>query len=94
MDSRLCRGFDLDYRGVELISGGQRIHDPKLLEEGIKRWGLDPKDFGAYLEAFRFGMPPHGGCGIGIERILMQMLGLPNIREAILFPRDVNRLTP
>ncbi len=94
MDSRLCRGFDLDYRGVELISGGQRIHDPKLLEEGIRRWGLDPKDFQAYLEAFRFGMPPHGGCGLGIERILMQMLGLPNIREAILFPRDVNRITP
>src|SRR5688572_29045521 len=94
MDSRLCRGFDLDYRGVELISGGQRIHDPKLLEQGIQRWGLDPKDFKAYLDAFRFGMPPHGGCGLGIERILMQMLGLPNIREAILFPRDVTRLTP
>ncbi len=94
MESRLCRGFDLDYRGVELISGGQRIHDPVLLEQGIKRWGLDPKDFTAYLEAFKFGMPPHGGCGLGIERILMQMLGLPNIREAILFPRDVTRLTP
>jgi nondiscriminating aspartyl-tRNA synthetase len=94
MDSRLCRGFDLDYRGVELISGGQRIHDPALLEQGIKRWGLDPKDFTAYLEAFRYGIPPHGGCGLGIERILMQMLGLPNIREAILFPRDVTRLTP
>jgi aspartyl-tRNA synthetase len=94
MDSRLCRGFDLDYRGVELISGGQRIHDPVLLEQGIRRWGLDPKDFTAYLEAFKYGMPPHGGCGIGIERILMQMLGLPNIREAILFPRDVTRLTP
>jgi nondiscriminating aspartyl-tRNA synthetase len=94
MDSRLCRGFDLDYRGVELISGGQRIHDPKLLEQGIVRWGLDPKDFQQYLEAFRYGMPPHGGCGIGIERILMMMLGLPNIREAILFPRDVTRLTP
>lgn len=94
MDSRLCRGFDLDYRGVELISGGQRIHDPKLLEQGIVRWGLDPKDFKDYLDAFRFGMPPHGGCGIGIERILMMMLGLGNIREAILFPRDVTRLTP
>jgi nondiscriminating aspartyl-tRNA synthetase len=94
MDSKLCRGFDLDYRGVELISGGQRIHDRVLLEQGIKRWGLDPKDFTAYLEAFRYGMPPHGGCGLGIERILMQMLGLPNIREGILFPRDVTRVTP
>lgn len=94
MDSRLSRSFDLDYRGVELISGAQRIHDPALLEEGIIRWGLDPADFGSYLEAFRFGMPPHGGCGIGIERILMQMLGLGNIRETILFPRDTTRLSP
>ncbi len=93
-DSRLSRSFDLDYRGVELISGAQRIHDPELLEQGIVRWGLDPKDFGDYLESFRYGMPPHGGCGIGIERILMQMLGLPNIREAILFPRDLDRVTP
>jgi len=93
-DSRLCRGFDLDYRGVELISGAQRIHDPELLKQGITRWGLDPKDFEDYLDAFRYGMPPHGGCGIGIERILMQMLGLSNIREAILFPRDLTRVTP
>ncbi len=93
-NARLCRGFDLDYRGVELISGAQRIHDADLLAEGIKRWGLDPADFGDYLDAFRYGMPPHGGCGIGIERILMQMLGLSNIREAILFPRDLSRVTP
>jgi len=93
-ESRLCRAFDLDYRGVELTSGAQRVHDPELLAKGIERWGLDPKEFGSYLEAFRFGMPPHGGCGIGIERILMQMLHLPNIREAILFPRDTQRVTP
>lgn len=93
-DSRLCRGFDLDYKGVELISGAQRVHEPELLAEGIKRWGMDPADFEGYLEAFRYGMPPHGGCGIGIERILMQMLALPNIREAILFPRDTHRVSP
>ncbi len=93
-DSRLCRGFDLDYRGVELISGAQRIHDVELLEAGITRWGLDPADFGDYLDAFKYGMPPHGGCGIGIERIIMQMLGLGNIRETILFPRDLTRVTP
>jgi nondiscriminating aspartyl-tRNA synthetase len=93
-ESRLCRAFDLDYRGVELISGGQRIHQPELLKDGIVRWGLKPDDFGDYLEAFRYGMPPHGGCGLGIERILMQMLGLPNIRETILFPRDMDRVTP
>lgn len=93
-DARTCRAFDLDYKGVELISGAQRVHDPESLVEGIKRWGMDPADFESYLEAFRYGMPPHGGCGIGIERILMQMLGLGNIREAILFPRDVSRVTP
>lgn len=90
----LSRSFDLDYRGVELISGAQRIHDAELLKAGIERWGLNPDDFGDYLDAFRYGMPPHGGCGLGIERILMQMLGLPNIREAILFPRDLTRVTP
>ncbi|MBW3582852.1 MAG: aspartate--tRNA(Asn) ligase [Euryarchaeota archaeon] len=94
MGSKLCRGFDLDYRGVELLSGAQRIHEPELLKEGIKRVGLDPTDFEGYLTSFRYGMPPHGGCGIGIERILMQMLGLPNIREAVLFPRDRTRLYP
>lgn len=93
-EARLCRAFDLDYRGVELISGAQRIHDPELLKAGMIRWGLNPDDFTDYLEAFQYGMPPHGGCGIGIERILMQMLGLPNIREAILFPRDLSRVTP
>jgi aspartyl-tRNA synthetase len=90
----LSRSFDLDYRGVELISGAQRVHDPVALAAGIERWGLDPQDFTSYLDAFRYGMPPHGGCGIGIERILMQMLGLGNIREAILFPRDMTRVTP
>ncbi len=93
-ESRLSRAFDLDYKGVELTSGAQRIHDVELLKAGIARWGLDPKDFGSYLEAFQFGMPPHGGCGIGIERILMQMLNLPNIREAVLFPRDTQRVAP
>lgn len=94
MDDKYARAFDLDYRGVELLSGAQRIHDAKLLEAGLHRVGLDPKDFEGYLKAFRYGMPPHGGCGIGIERILMQMLELSNIREAVLFPRDRTRLTP
>lgn len=94
MDSKLARAFDLDYRGVELLSGAQRIHQVDLLKEGLVRFDLDPKDFEGYLSAFRYGMPPHGGAGIGIERILMQMLGLTNIREAILFPRDRQRLYP
>lgn len=94
MANKYAHAFDLDYRGVELLSGAQRIHQPALLEEGMRRLGLDPKDFQSYLHAFRYGMPPHGGCGIGIERILMQMLELPNIREAALFPRDRHRLAP
>jgi aspartyl-tRNA synthetase len=94
MDSKYARAFDLDYRGVELLSGAQRIHDPDLLLQGLARVGLAPDAFEGYLKAFRYGMPPHGGCGIGIERILMQMLELPNIREAVLFPRDRVRLAP
>lgn len=94
MQATEARSFDLDYRGVELLSGGQRVHQVKLLEEGLRRCDLDPKDFQGYLSAFRYGMPPHGGCGIGIERIMMQMLGLTNIRETILFPRDRHRLYP
>jgi len=94
MSDTWSRAFDLEYRGVELLSGAQRIHDAKLLEEGLRRKDLDPKDFEGYLNAFRYGMPPHGGCGIGVERILMQMLDLPNIREAVLFPRDRSRLSP
>ncbi|MBI2078131.1 MAG: aspartate--tRNA(Asn) ligase, partial [Euryarchaeota archaeon] len=94
MTDTWSRAFDLEYRGVELLSGAQRIHDAKLLEEGLVRKDLNPKDFEGYLRAFRYGMPPHGGCGIGVERILMQMLELPNIREAVIFPRDRTRLSP
>ncbi len=94
MTAKQARSFDLDYRGVELLSGGQRVHQVALLEEGLRRCDLDPKDFQGYLSAFRYGMPPHGGCGIGIERILMQMLGITNIRETVLFPRDRHRLYP
>lgn len=94
MSDTWSRSFDLEYRGVELLSGAQRIHQHDLLVEGLKRKDLNPADFEGYLKAFRYGMPPHGGCGIGIERILMQMLDLPNIREAVLFPRDRTRLSP
>ena len=89
-----ARAFDLEYRGMELSSGAQRVHDPKLLEERIIAKGLNPKDFEAYLKAFKYGMPPHGGFGLGIERIVMEMLGIDNIRECILFPRDRTRLKP
>lgn len=87
-------GFDLLYRGVEIASGGQRIHDFDQLIENMKKKKLNPDDFKHYLEIFRYGMPPHGGWGLGSERIVQKILGLKSIKEAILFPRDVRRLNP
>ncbi len=86
--------FDLDYRGQEISSGGQREHRYEVLVSRLEEKGLDPESFTPYLEAFRYGMPPHGGWGIGLERLLVKMLDLGNIREAILFPRDMHRLSP
>jgi aspartyl-tRNA synthetase len=93
-EGKLSRGFDLECKGVEIASGSQRIHDVKLLKERIKACDLNPKDFEHYLKAFHFGMPPHGGFGFGIERFLMELLDIKNIREVILYPRDRTRLTP
>ncbi|MBN2014775.1 MAG: aspartate--tRNA(Asn) ligase [Candidatus Altiarchaeota archaeon] len=92
-DRKYSRSFDLGYKGVEVASGSQRIHDPKLLEDRIKHAGLNPENFGFYLQAFKYGMPPHGGFGLGLDRVMMQLLDLP-IREVVLFPRDRHRLTP
>ncbi len=91
---KYSRGFDLECKGVEVSSGSQRIHDVGVLQERLKVCGLNPGDFEGYLKAFRYGMPPHGGFGFGIERFLMELLDLNNIRETILFPRDRTRLTP
>ncbi len=93
-EQKLSRAFDLEFRGREIISGSQRIHNYDLLVERIKAKGLKPESFETYLEAFKYGMPPHGGFGMGIERFLMLLLDLPNIREAVLFPRDRYRLEP
>lgn len=92
-EKKYSRSFDLGYKGVEISSGGQRIHDPTLLRERIKHFNLNPDNFEFYLQAFRYGMPPHGGFGLGVDRVVMQLLDLP-IREVVLFPRDRHRLTP
>ncbi len=92
--SKLSNGFDAIYKGMEISSGGQRVHLPELLIERLKVKGLNPADFKAYIDSFRYGAPPHAGWGMGVERLTMLMLGLKNIREAVLFPRDRDRLTP
>lgn len=86
--------FDLLFRGLELVTGGQRLHRYQDYLDALGRAGQNPEQFAAYLQAFRYGMPPHGGFAIGLERLLMQLLGLPNVRLATLFPRDLTRLTP
>ncbi len=93
-DPQYTEGFDLLYNGVEIATGGQRIHNYNQLVENIKKHGLNPEDFKHYLDIFKYGMPPHGGWALGSERILQKMLGLKSIKEAVLFPRDVKRLTP
>ena len=88
------RSFDLLFRGVELITGGQRLHRYEDYVAALNRLGYPLEPFATYLEAFRYGMPPHGGFAIGLERLLMQLLDLPNLRLATLFPRDLTRLAP
>ncbi|MFH1521403.1 MAG: aspartate--tRNA(Asn) ligase [archaeon] len=93
-DAELSEGFDAIYKGMEISSGGQRIHIPELLEKRLKANNLKPKDFESYIDSFRFGAPPHAGWSIGIERFTQVLLDIPNIREACMFPRDRDRLTP
>lgn len=90
----LTRSFDLLYKGLEITTGGQRIHEYERLVENIRKRGLDPASFEFYLEVFKYGMPPHGGFAIGAERLTMQLLNLSNVREAAFFPRDRMRLMP
>ncbi len=93
-DPQFTESFDLIFRGLEIASGGQRIHNYDDLVKNIQSHGLNPDDFKHYLDNFRFGMPPHGGWGLGSERIVQKLLDLKSIKEAILFPRDVKRLVP
>jgi nondiscriminating aspartyl-tRNA synthetase len=86
--------FDLLFRGLELVTGGQRLHRHEDYLVALSARGLSPEPFTEYLEAFKFGMPPHGGFAIGLERWVARLVGAENIRETTLFPRDLNRLTP
>jgi len=91
-DPEYTLSFDLLCRGLEIVTGGQRIHEYEKLIKNIKKWGNKPKNFAFYLQAFKYGMPPEGGFALGAERIVKQILGLENIREASLFPRDMERI--
>ena len=91
-DIGYAKGFDLLFRGVEITTGAQRIHKYDELVEALKQKGLNPDKFSFYLQAFKYGMPPHGGFGMGLERLTAKLLGLENVKEATLFPRDLNRI--
>jgi nondiscriminating aspartyl-tRNA synthetase len=90
----LTRSFDLLFRGIEITSGGQRVHEYDMLLERMAAKKVNSDGFGAYLEVFKHGMPPHGGLAIGAERLTAKILGIQNVRYARAFPRDRNRLTP
>ncbi len=93
-DPALSKGFDLMHPRMELVSGGQREHRYEKLVDGFEQQGLDPDQFEYYTKMFKYGMPPHAGWAYGAERLVMTMLELDNIREAVLFPRDRQRLSP
>lgn len=93
-DEKYTLSFDLLCKGLEVTTGGQRIHDVKALLRKMETRGMTEEGLEQYVDAFRFGMPPHGGLGIGLERLTMQLLGEDNIRETCLFPRDMSRLEP
>lgn len=91
-DPTYSLSYDLLFRGVEVLSGSQRIHDYQQLTKSIKERGMNPDNFSMYLQAFKYGMPPEGGFSFGLERLTMKLFNLPNIREASLFPRDMERI--
>jgi nondiscriminating aspartyl-tRNA synthetase len=91
-DPGFTNGFDLLFRGVEITTGAQRIHDYDTLVASLEKKGLDPQKFRYYLQAFKYGMAPHGGFGMGLERVTAKLLGIDNVKEATLFPRDLNRI--
>ena len=93
-DPEYTLSFDLLFRGLEITSGGQRVHDYNMQVEKMIKCGTNPEEFETYLMLHKYGAPPHGGLGIGLERLTMHLLGFKNVREATMFPRDINRVTP
>ncbi len=91
-DPTYTKGFDLLFRGVEITTGAQRIHSYDDLVASMTEKKLDPEKFSYYLQAFKYGLPPHGGFGLGLERLTAKMLGIDNVKQATLFPRDINRI--
>lgn len=91
-DPEYTDSMDLLFRGLEMCSGGQRVHNYAALKERITEKGLDPEKFDFYLQAFKYGMPPHGGIGMGLERLTAKMCGVTNVKEATMFPRDIHRI--
>jgi aspartyl/asparaginyl-tRNA synthetase len=95
-DGKTVMSADLLFRGVEIATAPMRENNYKILLQQMKDAGIDPDDpgFKYYLQAFKYGLPEHGGCGFGIDRFVQKIIGLNNVKEATLFPRDINRLTP
>lgn len=91
-DKGYSKSFDLLFRGLEITTGGQRVHEYEELVSRLKARNMDPEQFSFYLQAFKYGLPPHGGSATGLERITARMLNLPNVKEATYFPRDLNRI--
>ena len=93
-DQTLSRSFDLQYGYLELSSGGRRLHDPEQLKTRLKEQDLDPTSFEEHLKTFGLGMPPHSGWGMGLDRLMTVLIGIDNVREVVLYPRDPDRLKP
>ena len=93
-DDTLSRSFDLQYGYLELSSGGRRLHDPEQLKSRLKEQSLDPTSFEEHLKTFGWGMPPHSGWGMGLDRLMTVLIGIDNVREVVLYPRDPDRLKP
>lgn len=91
-DPGCTKSFDLLFRGLEITTGGQRVHEYQTMLRNIEKWGLKPEDFSFYLQAFKYGMPPHGGSATGLERVTARLLNIGNVKQTTLFPRDMNRI--